>query len=97
MSFVNIVLTIYSWTIACILVLFLFFIARFYEKKSGRRSFFWAFLVPPVLFAIAAVRYMLLSPAIAGDVWGDLLRFFGGGILIGFGFFLFRLMVGSRT
>jgi len=96
MSFVNDILTIYSWAIACILVLFLFFIARFYERKSGRRSFSWVFLAPVVLFAVAAIRYVTLSPAMAGDVWGDLLRFLGGITLIGFGSFLLRLMVGGR-
>ena len=96
MGFVNIILTIYTWGVVCILALFLFYIARFYERKSGRRSFYWAFLVPIVLFAIAAVRYIFLSPAIVGDIWGDAMRLLGGITLAGIGFFLLRLMVGGR-
>ena len=96
MNVVNSILTIYTWGIVSILLFFLFSIARFYEKKSGRRSYFWAFLVPIVLFALATFRYIYLAPAIAGDFWGDFLRFVGGVTLGGFGFFLLKLMVGGR-
>lgn len=96
MSFVNDILTIYTWGIVCVLVLFLFYIARFYERKSGRHSYFWAFLVPITLFASAALRYVFVSPGIAGDIWGDALHFLGGITLGGLGFFLLRLMVGDR-
>jgi hypothetical protein len=96
MSLVNNLFTIYSWGIVCILLFFLFSIARFYEKKSGRRSFFLAFWVPIVLFALAAVRYLIVAPAIAGDFWGDIMRFLGGITLGGLGFFLLRLMIGGR-
>lgn len=96
MSLLSSLLTIYIGGVVCILLFFLFAIARFYEKKSGRRSFYVSFLIPIVLFAIAAVRYALLTPAIVGDLWGDLLRCVGGVVLIGFGIFLLRLMMGGR-
>ena len=96
MNVVNSILTIYAWGIASILLFFLFSIARFYERKSGRRSFYWAFLVPIVLFALAAFRYVYLSPAIAGDFWGDMLYFVGGITVGGLGFYLLKLMVGGR-
>ena len=97
MNIVNSILTLYIWGIVCILLFFLYEIARFYEKKSGRRSFFWAFFIPMGLFALAAIRYVFLSPTIAGDFWGDLMRFVGGVMLGGFGFFLLKLMVGGRS
>jgi hypothetical protein len=96
MTLLNSLLTIYSWGIVCILLFFLFSIARFYEKKSGRHAFFWAFGVPIVLFVLAAIRYLFLAPAIAGDIWGDALRFLGGITLAGFGYYLLRLMIGDR-
>jgi hypothetical protein len=86
----------YTWTVVCILVYFLFLIARFYEEKSGRRTYFWLFLVSIALFAVAAVRYAVPEPSIVGNFWGDLLRFLGGVILGGAGLFLLRLMIGSR-
>ncbi len=97
MIFVNSILTIYTWGIVCILLFFLYAIARFYEQKSGRRSFYWAFFIPMALFALAAIRYVWLAPAIAGDVWADLLHFVGGITLSSLGFFLLKLMVGGRT
>jgi hypothetical protein len=97
MNVVNNLLTIYTWGTVCVLLFFLYAIARFYEKKSGRHSYFWAFLIPIILFALAAVRYVYLAPAIAGDSWGDLMRFVGGITLGGVGFFLLKLMVGGRT
>ena len=80
----------------CILVYFLFTIARFYEEKSGRRSFYSLFLIPIGLFAIAAIKYGFSQQNIVGDFWGDLIRFFGGVVLGGAGYFLLRLMIGGR-
>lgn len=92
MNLINATLNIYIWVVVSILLFFLFAIARFYEKKSKRRSFYPVFLIVAVIFATAAVRYIFFSSALVGDVWGDLLRFSGGLILGGFGLFLLRLM-----
>jgi len=76
----------------------LFLIARFYEEKSGRRSFYRLFLIPMALFALAAIRYaMFLAPDIAGDFWGDLMRCIGGITLGISGLFLLKLMIGGRS
>ena len=75
---------------------FLFAIARFYEEKSGRRSFYTLFLIPIGLFGIAAVKYAFSDQGIVGDIWGDSIRFLGGVILGAAGYFLFRLMIGGR-
>jgi hypothetical protein len=95
-SLISGILTIYSWGVICTLLFFLFAIGRFYEEKSGQRSFYRLFLIPIGLFAVAAVEYVRLAPTIAGDFWGDLLRFVGGVILAGAGLFLLRLMIGGR-
>jgi hypothetical protein len=97
MNFLSGILNIYIWGVVCVLLFFLFAIGRFYEQKSGRRSYYPSFFVPIVLFAIAAVRYTFVTPVIVGDLWGDLLRFMGGLIVGGCGLFLLRLMVGSRS
>lgn len=96
MTVINTILTIYSWVIIGILLFFLFSIARFYERKSGRRSYYMAYIIPIVLFLLAAFRYAFLAPAISGDMWSDAMRFLGGITVGGFGFFLLRLMVGGR-
>jgi len=97
MDLVNRILAIYIWGVVCILLFFLFAIARFYEQKSGCRSFYSSFLMPIVLFAAAAIRYTFLPPTVFGDVWGDLMRFVASVIVGGFGFFLLRLMMGGRS
>jgi hypothetical protein len=94
---INSFLTYYTWGAVCILLFFLFAIAQFYERKSGRRSYYPAFLISIALFAIAAVRYAALVPAITGDLWGDLARFIGGLILMVFGLLLLRYMMGGRV
>jgi hypothetical protein len=91
------ILTIYNWGVVCTLLFFLFAIGRFYEEKSGNRSFYQLFLIPAGLFALAAIEYARLVPLISGDLWGDLLRFIGGVVLGGAGFFLLRLMIGGRS
>jgi len=95
MHFVAILLTLCTWLGIGILIYFLFAIARFYERKSGRRSYYQAFLATMVLFGLGLIRYLLITPSIIGDIWGDGLRFAGGLILVGFGIFLLRLMMGG--
>jgi hypothetical protein len=97
MNLVSSILTIYIWGVVCILLFFLFVIGRFYQRKSGRRSYYPSFFVPMAFFAVAAIRYAFLAPAIVGDLWGDVMRFLGGVIVGGFGLFLLRLMIGGRS
>jgi hypothetical protein len=97
MNLVSSLLILYTWGVVCVLLFFLFSIARFYQRKSGRRSFYPSFLLPIGFFAIAAVRYAVPAPGIVGDLWGDVLRFAGAIILGGFGIFLLNLMIGGRS
>ncbi|NJN94394.1 MAG: hypothetical protein HC875_10025 [Anaerolineales bacterium] len=96
MNLVSSILTIYIWAAVCILLFFCISLAVFI-KKSGRRSYYPSFFVPIALFALAAIRYAFLAPTIVGDLWGDILRFVGGLVVGGFGFFLLRLMIGGRS
>jgi hypothetical protein len=96
MSIINSMLTLYTWGVICALLYFLFLIARFYEQKSGRRTFYPAFWASIGLFGVAAIRYLFLTPVVAGDFLADALRLAGGLTLGGFGLFLLKLMVGGR-
>lgn len=94
MNLLNSILIIYTWGIVCILLFFLFAIARFYEKRSGSRSFYLLFIIPIILFVGVTIRYLSLSSiVIAGDLWADIMFFVGGIILIGLGLFLLNLML----
>lgn len=96
MSLTSIILSIYIWSAVGVLLFFLFAIARFYEKKSGQRTFSFAFLIAAMMFGVGMLRHIFLIPAIGGDLWVDTLRFIGGLIVAGCGFFLLRLMTGGR-
>jgi hypothetical protein len=78
------------------LIILLNRIARFYQITSGRRSYYQLFAVPLVLLLAGGLRYATLD-IFVGDSWGDSLMLLGGLSLIGLGFFLLRLMTGSRS
>jgi len=96
MKVINSALTLYNWGVVAILLVFQFLIARFYERKSGQRSYYVIFLIPALLFLFASARYAFWVGDLAGDVWGDSLLFVGGGILITLSAFLSRLMMGDK-
>ena len=89
-------LTLYSWTILVVILVFLFLIARFYERKSGQRSHYAYFFIPALLFLVASIRYAFGTDDLAGDAWGDGLFFVGGGVLAALSTLLFRLMMGGK-
>jgi hypothetical protein len=96
MTVVSNVLAFYNWGVVAVLLIFQLLIARFYEKKSGQRSYYAFFLISVLLFLVAAARYAFWVDDLAGDVWGDSLLFVGGGILVTLSALLFRLMMGGK-
>ena len=89
------VLTLYTWGGVSVLLYFLFAIARFFERKSSRESFYSLFLLPILFFMASAVRYIVVGDFV-GDLWGDLGRVLGGLLVCGLGFYLLNLMTGGR-
>ena len=96
MTVITSALTLYNWGVVAVLLIFQFLIARFYDKKSGQRTYYALFLVPALLFLVVAARYAFWVGDLAGDVWSDSLLFLGGGILVTLSAFLFRLMMGGE-
>lgn len=94
MSTVNAIFIGISWAIVCVLIAALYRIGRFYQIMSGRRSFYRWFLLPLILLAAAAVLNMITYSA--PSVVADALLLLGGASLIVLGYFLLRLMTGSR-
>ncbi len=89
------VLALYTWGAVSVLLLFLFSIARFFERKSSRRSYYVLFLLPIILFLGSVLRYLITGDFV-GDLWGDLARVIGGVLVFGLGYFLLKLMTGGR-
>lgn len=97
MLVINALFTVYTWAVVGVLLYFTFIIARFYERKSGIRSYYHLFLVPIILFGVASIRYAIILTSVAGDFWGDLLRF-GAGVIVSVAMvYLLNLMVGGRS
>jgi uncharacterized membrane protein len=95
LSLLSNILTLYTWGGIAVLLFFLFAIARFFERKSSRRSFYPLFLLPVVFFAGSALRYFVVGDFV-GDLWGDIGRIIGGALVCGLGYFLLNLMTGGR-
>jgi hypothetical protein len=87
-----IVLTLLIGVGVAILAYFLYAIARFFEQKSGRRSWSPLFLVPVLA---CAVRYAWAGGP-ANDPLADLGQVIGGATLCGLGYFLLHIMTGDR-
>ncbi len=104
MSILCRILTLYAWVLGAGLILFLFYIARFYEKKYAelyqdvprRKTYYRFFLVSAVFFLLSAGRYALFLNRFAGDVGGDLSLFIGGGILVWVAYHLQQMMTGGH-
>jgi hypothetical protein len=86
--------TIYAWGAIAILLLFLYLIARFYERKAGQRSYYRFFLIPMGLFLFAAISYAFFAADFVGAPAGDAAFFAGGMVMFLLGYFLLDLMTG---
>jgi len=89
-------LVLYQWFPLAALLMFVALIARFYEKFSGKRTFFRFYLVALVLFGGAAVRYAGAGQ-LAGDPLGDVLLGLGGAVLLPLSVHLYRVMLANTV
>jgi len=90
------ILVLYSWIVVAILLIFLFLIGRFYEIQFRQRSYYQLFLLPLVLFLAGAIWYIFSDSDFVGVLVPDLLFLFGGIILIGLGYTLYRIMMARK-
>jgi hypothetical protein len=90
----NAVLTLIAWSLISVLIVVMNRIARFYQITSGRRTYYRLFWLPLGLLLLAALLNMSADPLI--DLWRDALLLVGGITLIGLGYYLLQLMIGSR-
>ena len=97
------ILILIPWVLVAGLIFFLIQIARFYQRKyaelykssPGQRTYYAVFLVPLILFVVAAVRYAYLND-FAGDWTGDTALLIGGALLAALAYRLQRMMTGGR-
>lgn len=74
-------LTLYTWFPLTALLFILLLVARFYERFSGRRTYYRWYVVPMFSFGVSAVRYTS-HQLIIGDPIGDLALTVAGAFLV---------------
>jgi hypothetical protein len=92
---VNQLLTIFAWFPLAALLSIMLLIGRFYQNLTGENTRYTAFVVPIILFAVAAAHYASTN-RVMGSMLGDLLLFVGGIVLIGLCAMLYRQMTVGR-
>jgi hypothetical protein len=90
----NAVLTLIAWALIDVLIAVVYRIARFYQITSGHRTYYRGFLVPLIVLSLAALLNLSMDPLF--NLWRDVLLLVGGLSLIGLGYYLLQLMIGSR-
>ena len=96
MKIISAILTFYSWGILGVVLLFLFLVARFYEKKAEQRSYYQLFFLPLLLFSLSAISYGIFGEDFVGNVPGDSLLFLAGAVQTALCFSLYWLMTGGK-
>lgn len=93
---IDMLLTIYVWIVAAVVMLSLFLIARFYQKKAGQHSYFQYYTIPAILFLVAGGKFAFGGSSYIEDVVANCLLFLAGVGVGALGSFLLRLMMGGR-
>jgi hypothetical protein len=89
-------LAAYAWIVVGVLLFFLWRIAVFYERASGKRVGSRFLALPGVLIAAGVAWYSLTNIDYVGQPVGDLMLFAGGSLLFLFSTRLVRLMTGEK-
>ncbi len=98
------ILTLYSWGAVCVLLFFLFGIAKFFEQRLSetnsdrkhQRNYPY-FIAPIVLFALSTILYVFSEGILVGNLWADLLRIGGSAIFAYAGYSLLNTMLGGKS
>ncbi len=96
MSPVSRTIVLASWIAATLLVYCLYMIARFFQQKSGQRSYYQLFVLPLVLYLAGALYYTKLGNDFVITPVADAL-FFGAAVSsLALTSYLFSLMTGGK-
>ena len=79
-----------------VLHIFLFLIARFYQRAAGEPTRSSLFLVSMALLLAGDLLYGWQGPPLIGNTAADLLLLAGGGVLAGNGYLLLTAMTRGR-
>jgi hypothetical protein len=85
------IINIYSWLTASLIMVFVAAIALFYQKKFGKRTFFYFYIIPVIVLFIPAMQ---LYPFFTFEA--EFIEFLGSFISFLASCFLYRKMVGVK-
>lgn len=98
------ILTLYTWVVVCVLLFFMFSIARFFEKRltqkaasENHRPHYPFFIAPLVLFALGGIVYVFSPNSVVGNPLADLIHVVASGILIWASYVLLQTMTGGKS
>ena len=84
-------LNIYAWLAASMIMVFMAGIALFYQKKFGKRTFFYFYIIPIIVLLVPAIS---LFPAFT--FLAEFAEFLGSFISFSASYFLYKKMVGLK-
>ncbi len=84
-------LNIYAWLAACLIMVFFTLIAHFYQKKFGKPTFFYIYIVPIIVLITPAMQ---IFPFFSFQ--GESVEFLGSFISFLSSYFLYKKMVGVK-
>lgn len=82
---------IYSWLAASMIMVFVAGIALFYQKKFGKKTFSYFYIIPIIIMLIPAIP---LFPAFS--FFAELIEFTGSLVSFSASYFLYKKMVGVK-
>ena len=89
--FLEKLLNLYAWLAASLIMVFISAIAHFYQKKFGKRTFFYIYIIPIIVLITPLMQVFpfLSSQEESIEFLGSLISFLAG-------YFLYRTMVGVK-
>lgn len=98
------ILMVYSWGAVCVLLFFLYGIAKFFEQRLSETNadrkhqrHYPYFVAPIFLFALSTILYLFSNDLLVGNLWADLLRISGSAIFAYAGYSLLNTMLGGKS
>ncbi|VVB92437.1 Uncharacterised protein [uncultured archaeon] len=83
---------IYSWIAASFIMIFIAAIAAFYQKKFGKKTFYYMYIIPIFILFVAGVHLFSYNALV-----DELLEFTGSVASFAASYYLYRIMVGVKN
>ncbi len=83
---------IYSWVAASFIMIFVAAIAAFYQKKFGKKTFYYMYIIPIFILFVAGMHLFLFNSLLS-----ELIEFTGSVASFAACYYLYRIMIGVKN